>query len=384
MRIAHVSSSLLSPLGGAEQYCLALAGAQVRRGHDVTVVTGWVDDGARALVAATGARLVVVPGRRPYSPDRQGTGRLARVRFHAAELRDSLRPTAITRFLEDGGFDAVHVHRFSGFGAAPFRLAGPRVVHTAHDFTLVHTSASLTRGDAPIDHVGRVQGLRSRVVAAAIPRDATLIFPSERTRDRHAERGFRLDAHRSTVLPHGWSAPRDAPPRSESDVLRVLFLGKLAEHKGIPLLLEAWGAGVPGATLTVGGDGPLRDAVSAADAVVAAGWLDEAGRARALAETDLLVMPSRWAENFPIVVAEALLAGVPVLTTTTASPPLVVDGDSGLVVPPTAAALRGAIERLVDDRALRAALRAGATRRAEELDMDRHVDRVLEHYGASA
>lgn len=167
-------------------------------------------------------------------------------------------------------------------------------------------------------------------------------------------------------------------------MLRVLFLGKLAEHKGIPLLLDAWGAGVPGATLTVGGDGPLRDAVSAADAVVAAGWLDEAGRARALAETDLLVMPSRWAENFPIVVAEALLAGVPVLTTTTASPPLVVDGDSGLVVPPTAAALRGAIERLVDDRALRAALRAGATRRAEELDMDRHVDRVLEHYGASA
>lgn len=384
MKIAHVSGSLLSPLGGAEQYCLALAGAQAARGHDVTVVTGWVDDDARALVRAAGVDLVVVTGRRPYTPDRQGPSRLDRLRFHAAELRDSLRRTPMTHYLEDGGFDVVHVHRFSGFGASPFRLRGPRVVHTAHDFTLVHTSASLTAGDQPIEHVGRVQRIRSRIVAGAIPHTATLIFPSERTRDRHAERGFRLDDYRSTVVPHGWPTTADAPRHTDSPDLRVLFLGKLAEHKGIPLLLEAWAGGVPGATLTIGGDGPLRAEVDAAPGVVAAGWLDEDGRARALADADLLVMPSRWAENFPIVVAEALLAGVPVLTTTTASPPLVVDGDSGLVVPPTAAALRGAIERVVQDTALRETLRAGALARASELDMGRHVDRVLDHYGVLA
>ena len=41
MRIAQFVSSVLTPLGGAEQYCLELSRWLRDRGHDVTVVTGW-------------------------------------------------------------------------------------------------------------------------------------------------------------------------------------------------------------------------------------------------------------------------------------------------------------------------------------------------------
>jgi GT2 family glycosyltransferase len=87
-----------------------------------------------------------------------------------------------------------------------------------------------------------------------------------------------------------------------------------------------------------------------------------AGIPAALAATDVLVVPSIWPENSPIVIQEALLSGVPVIASRIGGmPELVQDGRNGLLFEPRDAADLGrALRRLLDEPDLLDSLRAGA------------------------
>jgi glycosyltransferase involved in cell wall biosynthesis len=176
-----------------------------------------------------------------------------------------------------------------------------------------------------------------------------------------------------------------------------LFLGKLLPAKGVDLLLAAWGAGIPGAELWIAGTGPLDDRVAAAasadrtvhdrtgdgqdraGSVRALGWLDETARRTALAAASVLVLPSTWPENFPLSAAEGILAGLPVLSTTVAAPPVVVEGETGLLVEAEAESLRAGMVALLDGE-LRRRLASGARAAAAELDFDAHAARIEAQY----
>lgn len=126
------------------------------------------------------------------------------------------------------------------------------------------------------------------------------------------------------LVPHGVEAPPEAPPAPPRARRRALFLSRLHPKKGLPLLVEAWARVRPEAwELVIAGpdEGGHRAEV---EALVEAACLGEAVSVRgAVADddkwtlyrsADLFVLPTH-SENFGIVVAEALAAGVPVITT---------------------------------------------------------------------
>jgi glycosyltransferase involved in cell wall biosynthesis len=378
VRILQVIGSLLEPLGGAEQYVFELSVAQAAAGHDVTVLTGWVSPGVGQRLADAGVAVETVRMRRPYPPDRRGS-RPAALLFHGLDLLDSVRaPRALRRML-GRDWDVVHAHRIAGLGAGLLRAAHAPVVVTVHDYSLVDTSSSLLRGGVVAERAPWLQRMRARVMSRAV-RGVTMVFPNERLREAH--RAWGLDVpERSVVVPHGWrlggfDTPRGGYPTTERAVF--LFLGKLLPTKGVDLLLEAWGDGIDGAELWVAGAGPLEAAVEAAN-VRSLGWLDATGRDAALAAADALVLPSTGPEIFLLAAAEGALAGLPVISTTVAAPPAVRDGVSGILVEADAASLRAGMVRLLDP-AERSRLAAGARAFAEELDFDRHLERVLALY----
>ncbi|CAM5538705.1 Glycogen synthase [Streptomyces griseoloalbus] len=98
----------------------------------------------------------------------------------------------------------------------------------------------------------------------------------------------------------------------------LLYLGRLAEVKGVRLLMAAWdklaggGVGVP---LVVAGTGPLEAEVAAwaagRDDVRYVGLYDRARCREAVARAVAVVAPSTWKEAFGLVVVEAMAAGVP-------------------------------------------------------------------------
>ncbi len=138
----------------------------------------------------------------------------------------------------------------------------------------------------------------------------------------------------------------------------LLFVGRLAPVKGLPILLRALEPlkeQFPKIHLTVIGDGPGRAALQSqaeasglSDHVTFAGYKSQTEVAKALVDTDLFVLPS-FAEGVPVVLMEAMAASRPVVTTHIAGvPELVTDGASGLLVPPgDIDALTAAIAKII-------------------------------------
>ncbi|WP_136442053.1 glycosyltransferase family 4 protein [Pacificoceanicola onchidii] len=137
----------------------------------------------------------------------------------------------------------------------------------------------------------------------------------------------------------------------------LLFVGRLAAVKGVPVLLDALRGMDRDWHLTVIGDGPDRaDLEDKAKGLPVnfVGYKSQAEVAEALAGTDVFVLPS-FAEGVPVVLMEALASGVPVVTTRIAGvPELVEDGENGKLVPPgDADALKEALQTLLADPELR-------------------------------
>ncbi|MGY6411711.1 MAG: glycosyltransferase family 4 protein [Alkalilacustris sp.] len=174
----------------------------------------------------------------------------------------------------------------------------------------------------------------------------------------------------------------------------VLFVGRLAAVKGVPLLLEAFArvrATNPEARLTLVGDGPDRTKLEGraaglglTDAVRFTGYLDQDKVAAALAEADMLVLPS-FSEGLPVVLMEALASRIPVIATQVAGvAELVRDGETGLLVPAgDVDSLADGLDRLLSDPDL--CRRMGEAGREVVLarhDVTREAGRLLALLGA--
>ncbi len=149
---------------------------------------------------------------------------------------------------------------------------------------------------------------------------------------------------------------------------------RLVEQKGVTYGLQAFAqvsAQMPEARLLIAGDGPLREsleqeaqALGLADCVQFLGWRDDVDRL--MSAFDLLLMPSLW-EGFGLVILEAMARQLPVVATAvSAIPEIVVDGETGLLVPARDVdALAGAMLTLLADRPLRRYMGQNAEGRLE-------------------
>lgn len=128
------------------------------------------------------------------------------------------------------------------------------------------------------------------------------------------------------ISPNGVNVPNALPPRAlhEDGCRRVLFMSRIHKKKGLVEFTEAWGRVRPkGWKFEIVGfdeDGSLAKAVEIAksggfaDDLILSGPLDDDVKWAAYRRADFFVLPT-FSENFGIVVAEALYAGLPVLTT---------------------------------------------------------------------
>lgn len=163
----------------------------------------------------------------------------------------------------------------------------------------------------------------------------------------------------------------------------LVYVGRLADKKGVDVLIEAM-AQVPGARLEIVGSGPARPELEAlvarqglTDRVTFAGKLPKHEVIATLARAMAVVIPSRVGadgdmEGTPVVLCEAMAAGVPVVASDLGGLGECIDhGETGLLVAPAdvealAAALRAVLEGSVD---LDAIGRAAAEEAERSLDI---------------
>ena len=176
----------------------------------------------------------------------------------------------------------------------------------------------------------------------------------------------------------------------DADVLVVGTVARLGPEKGHAYLLEAVAEvlkQVLQTRLLLVGDGPMRSqledrakALGVADSIVFAGLRHDVQTILSL--FDLFVLPSLW-EGLPMAVLEAMAAGLPVVATAVGgTPEVVVDGVTGLLVPPRDPhALAEAILRLLRDPDLRKRMGgAGRERVAAHFSVEQMVQRTEKLY----
>lgn len=181
----------------------------------------------------------------------------------------------------------------------------------------------------------------------------------------------RLGAREVRVIPNGI----DVPPEIDEpdDPPHVLYAGRLSAEKGVRELVAA----AQGLPLVVAGDGPLRDEVPGA-----LGMVPHDELLRLYGSASVVACPS-LREGFGVACLEAMAAGRPVVASAVGGlRDLVVDGETGLLVPPgDVAALRRALERLLGDADLRVRLgRAARERVLAEFTWKGYAAHILDAY----
>jgi glycosyltransferase involved in cell wall biosynthesis len=173
------------------------------------------------------------------------------------------------------------------------------------------------------------------------------------------------------VIPSGVDLPADVG--DEATPLEVLYAGRLSPEKGVEELVEA----ARDLNLVVAGDGPLRRRIPGA-----LGFLPHDELERLYARAAVVACPSRR-EGFGVACLEAMAHARPVVATAVGGlRDLVVDGETGIVVPPRdVGALRAALGRLLADRELRRRLGAAGRERARlHFSWDAVTDATLAAY----
>ncbi|MGI8421996.1 MAG: glycosyltransferase family 4 protein [Gaiellaceae bacterium] len=303
--------------------------------------------------------------------------------------------------LDDPGFDAEPFYEALG---VPFqRLAmphelDPRLVPRLHrllDAEIVHTHlvhadlyGALARGSAALvstkhnDDPFRTGPFR--FAERAITRRASRVIAITEALRRFAVERVGLPAAKVDVVHYGLDKPPPAWAENAGldlpENARVLLaISRLVPQKGLDMAVDALRAvraEVPEAVLVVLGEGPERERL-AGDGVFLPGRVGDV--AAYLERAELLVHPARW-EGFGLALLEAMLAGKPVVASRVSSiPEIVVDGETGLLVPPDdPAALSTAILRVLRDPGRLG--EAGRERARREFSVARMAERTVEVY----
>ncbi|WP_067254384.1 MULTISPECIES: glycosyltransferase [Hyphomicrobiales] len=214
------------------------------------------------------------------------------------------------------------------------------------------------------------------------------LAPTAAVRDEMLLAGFHPD--RVRLLPFGIDAPEAFHSDDAARPFTIGFIGTLRSHKGAHFLLEAAGR-LPADTkarIQIYGDratdtayAESLDKLARASTIPVTfeGAFAENRFGRVLAGLDVVVVPSLWMENRPLVLLSSLLSRKPVVVTD--QPGLtceVVHGENGLVVPPNDAdALAKSLYRLSQDTGLREHL---ASHPRRPMRMDLYVDALQAIY----
>ena len=366
MRITHIIKT--NGIAGAEAHLLILLPALRERGYDVRVIfiapSGNRGADFVAALEKLGVPVESTPIRRHGSPGLMWV---------------------LARILRRQKPDIAHIHLYHAelWGIPAARLAGVRrVVNSRHN-------EDPRRARFPLGLVYRAlwrmldagicisQAVRRTVRDEGAPsRKLHVIYyglPPAEPRDRMQARDHLLKLT---------GFPQDA----------VLFgtVSRLIDVKGIDDAIKAFAMvqkDVPTARLIVAGDGPYREALEDAalatgvpDLIAFIGW--QADAVGIMAGLDVMLSPSHR-EGFGMSVIEAMSQSVPLIASQAgALPEIVVDGLTGLLVPPKSPQqLADAMEALAVDPVRRIAMgEAGQRRVSEAFSADKMVDATAALY----
>lgn len=277
-------------------------------------------------------------------------------------------------------------------------------------FTSKYASSGLAKNTSPIQKAGLkaayaayIASKLPQATAATLKRPATLkniannmqaiMVPTKLMQDVFVENGINKELIHHVPFGIRLEALTPFQKKSPSDHVRIAFIGTLFEHKGVDLLIKAF-LSLPQDTtaeLTIYGDinqfpdyGPTlvtlaQDGSANSAKITFAGTFPQTQFGEILSNIDVLVIPSRWYENTPLVMQSALATKTPLIATDLGGMAEIIHHDqTGLLFTLNSVeSLREQLSRVVSDDTLLPRFRSAIK---EERSVARMVDDIEEIY----
>ena len=304
----------------------------------------------RDLLTANGDEVI------EYLKDNRQLGELSKIKLATTALWSSDAYRELSELIARVRPDVVHVHNtLPQISPAIYYAAsrsGVPVVQTLHNYRLLCANGLLMRDSVVCeDCVGKAIAWpailhacyrQSRPATLAVV-GSTIVHRAIGTFRRQVARYIAMcEFSRSKLLQAGVTPdrivlkPNFAVDKHEGRDLQAprsgaLFVGRLSAEKGVDVLIHAW-KDVPIDLGLIGG-GQLSDELRAAASprVQIRGFVSDPELTDAMRQSQFLVLPSLVYEGFPMVIAEAFAAGLPIIASRLgAMAELVEDGVTGL------------------------------------------------------
>ncbi len=382
MKIALLNT-LYEPyrFGGAERSVQILAEGLHQRGLSVSVIT-LGEPHLERCSAINGVTVHRLPLENWYWPFAATTNGAQRAAWHLRDLSNRAMSDRVASLLDRERPDILHTNSLAGFSVSVWgaaRRRGIRIVHTLRDYYLM----------CPPSVMYREGGNCGRICARCLPfaayrrRAAQAVHAvsgvSEFILNRHLREGYFKDCLAAKVIFNALPAVHRETAIARGRGVVFGYIGRIAAHKGVRWLLEAFAEHASGDdTLVLAGEGDegFVGAMQARYASPAVRFMGHADPKVFYEQVDVVVIPSLWHEPLARTAIEASAYGIPVISSNRGGlAEIVEDGVTGIVAAPDErGSLARAMRRFSADRELVARLGRNGRERLFRFSQDSITD----------
>lgn len=375
--------------GGAEIYVGEIAEKLVDEGNDVVVITPSPE--RRAFVDEVNGVTVyrISPFNIATAYESHERPLYQKIIYHLLDLFNLDSYIKIKRILKKENPDIVHIHNYKGLSTSAFKAVSDSripIVFTVHDYSplCIKTNLLNSKGEICRNQRSICKFYKALQRAFIDTKPDIVTAPSKFVIHELKSRGF-FENTKIMLLRNAVKLKAHKVDK-KYDVLKLLYVGAISQHKGVHTLIEASRRVEGNVQLHIVGEGPIKkelEILAEGDSRIKFhGFLRGEELENMYRMANLTVLPSIWYDNSPMVIYESFSNSTPVLASRIGGiPELVIDGYNGLLFEPgDVEGLSSLIEKISRDPSILAELERGAYDSCKSYDIDEVIKRLEDIY----
>lgn len=390
MKICQISD-LYPPyvIGGAEILVESISNKLIDKGHEVTIITSAYEKEVTETI--NGLKIYRVKPMNLYPLYKfQEQSPLIKPFWHLFDLVNLISYKKIKDILIKENPDIVHIHNFKGLSPLIFKaikdLRLP-LVFTAHDYSLICLKTSLLKKNGEICEEGNSLCKSYNLIKKSIIADKpdVIISPSKFVIEKLKSHSLFKNIE-TIVLPNAVELNHSKINKNYENV-EFLYVGSLESHKGPQILIKAFKEIYnDDIKLHIVGKGSaeaeLKKIASEDKRIKFHGFLKGSDLMDLYKKANLMVIPSIWYDNSPMVIYESFMNSTPVIGSDIGGiPELIKDSYNGFLFKAgDFKELKDIMEYIIKNKAILPLLEKNAYNSSYEYDIEDHIKKLESIY----